>query len=1081
MKPQSEKIQKGMVNIPSAEEFIIAIGASAGGLEAVHTLFDNTPTDGVSYIIIQHLSPDHKSLIAELLAKHSKLQIFEAEHNMPVKPNCVYVVPSGKNMTIFRGRLILKDRESSTPNSTIDIFFSSLAEDQGNKSVGIVLSGNGADGSKGIGAIKKVGGMVIVQDPDTTQFNSMPNSAINTGYYDYILSPTDIPDQITEYIKQRTLTTHFSDPISEKDENALLEVINIIKNKTPLDFSEYKRPTIVRRIIRRLTANNLNTIEEYIDLLKSNPEEVEILTKEFMISVTKFFRDPEAFEKIQNVVIPEIIGNKLLVDTLKVWVVGCATGEEAYSIAILIREHLIDIKKDMEVKIFASDIDKEALAKASRGVYPDSISKEVSEDRLKTFFIKEGNQYKVRDNIRNMIIFADHDIVRQPPYGKIDFISCRNLLIYLNPTLQKKIFSTLHFCLNIGGYLFLGPSEGIGSLINVFSEVDKKWKIYKNIEGNYKAGVNKYSPQHIEIKKPSGVPYSLKSTRNVLPENILEIISQSHLEESGFLAGVCLDENNKIILPFGKYEQYLLPKLFNNNLIELLPYELGIAVGTSVKKAVNSNVKIKVEKIVYKDKDAIRSVCVLVKPFLLENKIFQKLIIIYFNEEVVEASETELSEVFDKEVYASQYVIDLEHELAEKKKELQDAYHALDESNDNIQSYNEELLSGNEEMQSSNEELQSINEELNTVNYEHQLKIKELADLNDDFNNYFKSSFNSQLYVDKNLVIKKFSPVSIKQINIKESDIGRPLADISTNIRFTNLIDDIIAVINNKEINEKQIETTDGKWYSMMIVPYVRSQDNKTDGAIITFNDITEIKKSKEVIESANSKLTKINEDHDTFIYSVSHDLKVPLNNMEALISMLNEANDLNRIKDLTVPLIQSVIRLKETIHDLSDISKIEQEIDDTSSINIYEVFEEVKVTLSDMFIKNDAQLTVDLQEFEIKFSKKNLRSILLNLISNAIKYRSHDRELQIEIKSEKRDGFVVLTVKDNGLGIAKEKRDKLFSKFKRVHNLEIDVEGEGIGLYLAKKIITNAGGKIELQSKIGTGSCFMVYIPSPN
>jgi len=353
---------------PNPELFIIAIGASAGGIEAIHTLFDNTPTDAVSYIIIQHLSPDYKSFMAELLVKHSKLRIYKAESEMEVVSNRVYVMPEGKNMTIAGGKLCLTDRQKSTPNSAIDIFFNSLAEDQGDKSIGIILSGNGSDGTKGIAAIKKVGGMVIVQDPESTEFNSMPTNAISSGNYDYILTPKSIPQKIVDYVNQKTLTHRFSDPISDHDEKSLLELIDLINNHTPLDFSEYKRPTIVRRILRRMKATDTSTIQDYIAHLKSNPAEIDILSKEFMIGVTNFFRDPEAFEVIGNKVIPKIVRNKLLVDTLKIWVIGCATGEEAYSLAILIKEHLIDIKKDLEVKIFARILIKKLWPKLPKGI-----------------------------------------------------------------------------------------------------------------------------------------------------------------------------------------------------------------------------------------------------------------------------------------------------------------------------------------------------------------------------------------------------------------------------------------------------------------------------------------------------------------------------------------------------------------------------------------------------------------------------------------------------------------------------------------------------------------------------------------
>ncbi|WP_140160593.1 CheR family methyltransferase [Algoriphagus antarcticus] len=1075
-----EKLPEDKANYmhpPKSDLFIIAIGASAGGMDAINTLFDHTLTDAVSYVIIQHLSPNYKSFMAELLAKHSKLKIYKAESGMEVISNRVYVMPEGKYMTINGGKLILTQREESTPNSAIDIFFNSLAEDQGNKSIGIVLSGNGSDGTKGVAAIKKVGGMVIVQDPQSTEFESMPNSAISSANYDHILLPQQIPLKIVEYVNQKIWTKRYSDSISDQDESNVMELIGLIKSQTPLDFSQYKRPTIIRRVIKRMLANNCETMEDYIGLLKTNASEIDVLSKEFMIGVTNFFRDPEAFEVIQNKVIPEIVKNKLLVDPLKIWVIGCSTGEEAYSLAILVKEHLLALKKDIEVKIFASDIDKEALDKASKGFYSPKNVRDISASRLRTFFKKEGKGYQVRENIRKMLIFANHDIVQQPPYGKMDLISCRNLMIYFNPTLQKKIFSILHYCLNVEGYLFLGPSEGLGEKRDMFHEVDKKWKIFQNIEGSFTLGFNTTPTRQAEMKPGLSSTDDLDTSKYHLPDPITEIIAQSHLEESGFHAGVCIDGENKVILPFGDVNQYLLPKLFNDNLLELLPDELALTVGTSIKKVAAGHLSVAVEQIKFTENNEVRSVRILVKPIFNDSKSSKQRFIIYFGEEKMENNADKVIEVFDKNLYSNRHLTELNQELGETRKKLQQSYIALDESNYNIQSYNEELISSNEEMQSSNEELQSTNEELTTLNSQYQDKIKELADLNDDLNNYFRSNISSQIYVNKNLIIKKFSPISFKQLNIRDSDIGRPIGDISTNIKFSTLMHDIKAVIKSQENIKKNIETIHGNWYSMTIVPYIKLKEGKPDGVIITFNEITEIIKSKNIIEIANAKLIKMNEDHDTFIYSVSHDLKSPLNNINGLISIIQESNDIKDIKLIAVPLIESVSKLRETIDELSDIIQIEKGLEDYDKIDLAELVREVIASLQDRVVQSSTKIHIKLEENILFFPKKYLRSTLLNLISNAIKYRSPERENEVEIKSQKMDDVIILSVRDNGLGIAKENVGQLFTKFKRVHDLNIPVEGTGIGLYLVKRMITNAGGEIEVESKLGEGSCFKVYI----
>lgn len=1049
--------------------YIIAIGASAGGMEAIHLLFDHTPEDGVAYVIIQHLSPDHKSFMAELLEKHSKLQISIAEDGMYVEPNHVYLMPQGKNMTIEDRILHLTEIRPMQPNKAIDIFFDSLAESHGDKSIAVILSGTGSDGTKGIASIKRNGGFVIVQDPASAKFDGMPNSAIQSGNVDVILPPDLIPEEIMTHLKRDILENNYSAKLSEDTEASLKKILELIQQQTPLDFSEYKRPTIVRRIILRMAKNKIGTMGDYVQYLENNPSEIATLAEEFLISVTQFFRDQEAFEIIQNKVIPGIIENKLQVDTLKIWVVGCATGEEAYSIAIVVMELLIELKKNLEVKIFASDIDKAALLYASKGLYPESIENDVSKERLDKFFVKQGDQYKVRDNIRKMLIFADHDIVKQPPYGKIDFISCRNLLIYLNPILQKKILTSLHFCLNLGGYLFLGPSESLGELRESFTEVNKKWRIFKSIRVERNFRDTTYSTpslgrQFINLNQQTTLE------KSAVKGNITELTNHALLEVSGYEAAIWVNSDFKILQTFGNFEKYLLPKLFTFSLLEMLPEELSIATSTTVRNTLKKDKATLVQTVRYKKDKKIYTADVLAKPIQAENSS-QSIVLLLFRDNGIKPIID--TENFGMEAHTSRYLEDLQEQLAETKQKLIDSNIALDASNDNISSYNEELISSNEELQSVNEELQSVNEELQTVNNEYQLKIKELAELNDDLNNYFKSTINAQLYIDQNHVLKKFTPSAIVQINVQDSDIGRKITDISTNIRFSTLMEDIKKVISNSVTVKKEVQTIDGRWYQMMGTPYIREYENQNAGVIITFNDITEIKKVQE-------KLARINADHDTFIYAVSHDLRGPLTNLFIIVSLLKEAIRTDsgdpryqEIKDLIELTDKSTSNLNTIIDELSDIAKIESDVDVDEPVNIKSLLEEVEFSIKSRLEKSKAKLHYDLKEPEIKFSRKNLRSILYNILTNAIKYRSPDRDPEVSIKTEKDGDFTILSIQDNGMGIPENQKDKIFGAFRRAHT---HVDGTGVGLYLVKKTITNAGGDIQVESEEGKGSIFKVF-----
>ena len=829
---------------------IIAIGASAGGMEEINSFFDHTPLDGVSYIIIQHLSSDFKSRMVELLARHSKLTVEEAKNGMQVKSNQVYLIPNDKFMTIRDDTLYLTGKnEAPGPHLTINTFFNSLAADCGTKAIAVVLSGLGSDGTQGIKAIKKAGGMVIARNPETSEFASMPSNAIATGMVDFILEPELMPGTIEDYIKhERELM-----PDNADDQKNLEAIIHLINEQLPFDFSDYKQTTILRRIKRRAAYNNFTRLENYIDFLKVTPVEIAALAKDFLISVTSFFRDKEAFNFIEKKVLPAILENLAPDEELKFWVAGCATGEEAYSLAILIAEQLTGKRKNTVLKIFATDIDTTALAQASKGIYNLSIAKDVSAERLESYFFKEGNNYRVTPEIRKMVIFAKHDLVKNPPYCNMHFISCRNLLIYMTPVLQKKIFTMLLFGLKKDGYLFLGSSENPTPIIKNLEVAHKKYKIYKNLETKRLLQFDAFSlPELVDPKrKTSSFSYEdiAQSTNNSQAEKM----HTSLAEDLDYLA-VCIDENNNVVRSYGDTTKYFLQKHYTSNLEELLPKPLSVAFNTIKTTALKTNEKSALTGIKIKHGQSVIKVSLSVRP-LTRKKGEQTLLLVIFTEDRLLSTKHQKDRVFDEEIYHGEYTMNLEEELKELKVKLQSAHEKLDASNENMQSFNEELLSANEEMQSTNEEMQSVNEELHTINSDYQLKNKELLEINDDLNNYFRSNINGQLFIDNELRLMKFSPGTVKQINLLELDIGRPLSNISTNIKFETIIDDIKRVLSDGVIITKEIETNNGKWYHIMTMPYVQQLDHKNNGAIITFNDITELKKIQKELNVSNKML----------------------------------------------------------------------------------------------------------------------------------------------------------------------------------------------------------------------------------
>ncbi|MBB1285974.1 PAS domain-containing protein [Flavisolibacter sp. BT320] len=836
----SPEAKQNKTPLSANEHFIVAIGASAGGLEAIQEFFDNMPSNGnLSFIIVQHLSPDYKSLLVELISKHTFMKVREAAHSMMVEKNCVYVIPNDKLLSIKDGLLQLTEkRAEKAPNTAIDIFLKSLAEDQGSKAIAVILSGTGTDGSKGIQAIQHAGGMVLVQDPISAKFDGMPNSAIASGFADYILSPELMPEEIFNYIKERPVRQAGE---GKPDESYLPEVLKLIEKSCQYDFTNYKTPTILRRIGRRMMQLGYRKFTEYLDFLRESSEECKLLGKEFLIGVTKFFRDKAAFDLLRDEVMLDLIHSKKDGEIIKIWVAACSTGEEAYSIAILLDDLLISLDRKLEVKIFATDIDLDAIEFASKGIYPSLTISELESHLVQKYFLQQDGSVVVNPAIRKQIVFARHNILKDPPFIKNDLITCRNMLIYMNNILQRKVTSTLQFSLNKGGYLFLGPSEIPAAVRENFQEVNGKWKIYRKISND-----NQYNPERF----PSTQAYKaqrevrVQSRENTLGKELADDFKSLLTEEYGF-AAVYIDKNFDVREAVGDYKKYLsLPsKSINLQLLKMVSPEVSVVLNTALRKVAKEGEKVTLHNVRIRGDETDKGVNIVVKPasregvFLVSFSDSRELLIKNSHEFPIQpSSET------------AAYIAELEDELKETRGNLQMAIESLETANEELQSSNEELLSANEELQSSNEELQSLNEELHTLNTEHQLRIKELIELNDDLNNYFRSTEIAQVFVDRNLRIRKFNPAAVQMINLIESDIGRPIEHISTNIRDVNVFKDILEVIAREKTLEKEVELSDGRISLMRILPYLR-QDKSVDGVVISFIDISAMKQRDNILK----------------------------------------------------------------------------------------------------------------------------------------------------------------------------------------------------------------------------------------
>lgn len=833
------------------KNYVITVGASAGGLEAIQEFFDHMPQTGnMSFVVIQHLSPDYKSLLVDLVGRRTHMKVLEAAHNMPVAQNCVYVIPNNKQIRIVKGKLVLSDKSiDKAPNNAIDVFLHSLAVDKKEQAIAVILSGTGTDGTKGIASIKDNGGLVMVQQPSSAKFDGMPNSALASGYADVIDTPAGIAEAVVKEIFQ----TEQHIKAKEPDEHTLFRIFELVYKSAGHDFHYYKTPTITRRINKRMLQHSLVEPEDYVKMLEDDPAECKELAHDFLISVTKFFRDPDAYKVLTERALPQLIATKENGDQLKVWVSACSTGEEAYSIAISIDQLLERTGKELDVKIFASDVDTANLDIASNGLYPFTIDNDVPEEILEKYFVRKTKGWMISQRIRKQIVFARHDITKDPPFIKNDLVSCRNMLIYMNNVLQERIYAMLQFSLNKDGFLFLGPSENppFGKTSAV-EQISAKWKIFKKLEDvkqRMPFGDRLSTPVRMPRENPaSGIDGATKGQKDLWKE-----LRTALLEDLGFIA-FYIDRNFEIHETMGNYEQLLtLPKkMLNLNLIRMLPQDLALIVNRELRKVWKTDKPVHLECVTFGKGENIKAVNILVKPSDYANG--NDYTMVMFSKATVHVERTSTETSPDTET-DHDYLRNLEAELAETKTSLQLAVEDLETANEELQSSNEELLSSNEELQSSNEELQSLNEELYTLNTEHQLKIKELIELNDDLNNYFRSTNIAQVFLDAQLNIRKFNPASTEIINFIESDLGRPFSDISANFKYNQLIDDIRQVENTRSVVEKEITLHQGKNFLLRIMPYI-TREKKYAGVIITFVDITTITNLNNIIRSVFNATT---------------------------------------------------------------------------------------------------------------------------------------------------------------------------------------------------------------------------------
>jgi len=827
---------------------IIGIGASAGGLEAFELFFKTMSTNsGMAFVLIPHLDPGHASLLSEILQRNTTMPVHEALNQTITQANHVYIIPPNKDMAIFHGTLHLSAPEQARGlRLPIDSFFRSLAEDQGERAICVILSGSGSDGTLGLRAVHGAGGVSFVQEPSTAKYDGMPTSAVQSGLATYVLPVEKIPEQLVAYVK--TIKNIGVPPAlpAPAATSAMTRIMMLLRSKTGNDFSQYKKSTITRRIERRMVVHTLKDMEAYARYLQENPPEVQVLFKELLINVTSFFRDKEAFEALTKAVLPRIFEGKPENYIFRAWVPGCASGEEAYTIAMLFSEYMDEIKKDFKLQIYATDIDDDAIATARAGTYPANIAIDVSPERLRRFFSKGDSGYRIKKEIREMVVFAIQNVITDPPFTKMDLISCRNVLIYLEVELQNRVIPAFHYALRPGGVLFLSPSEGIGNFTDLFNPLDKKWKMYTTKPSLISARTLVAQRFAWTSDRPEPVQGNAPGTRDKtnFAELTKRVLLQSYAPPS-----VITDEKGNIVYVHGDTGKYLQPAQGQAtlNVIDMAREGLQLDLRSAIMAATMQKKPVAIKDLPVRTNGGIHGVDLTVRP-LADPEATRELLLVSFQDTEVHPPEKRPPRKRITAKGVSKRIEELEQDLAYTKEnlqatieEMQAANEELKSTNEELQSTNEELQSTNEELETSKEELQSVNEEIVTVNSELQAKIEQLTGIQNDMKNLLENVNVGTIFLDDKLAIKRFTRDAVKVYRLAASDKGRCLADIRSNIPDDDLITAAQEVLDTLVPQEKQVRTSGNEWYQVRIIPY-RTYENVIDGVVMTFSDITALK-----------------------------------------------------------------------------------------------------------------------------------------------------------------------------------------------------------------------------------------------
>jgi two-component system CheB/CheR fusion protein len=1089
---------------PEDKFLVVGIGASAGGIQALKAFFSRVPKNsGMAYVVILHMSPEHESRLAEILQVISSIPVTQVKEREKIHPDHVYVIPPNQSLAITDGHLVLSEmigREER--RSPVDLFFRTLAETNESRAVSVILSGTGANGSMGMKRIKEYGGVAFAQDLGEAEYIDMPRNAIATGMVDYVLPVAQIPAKIISY-REHINTVQLpeaSEEVPKTDEQALIDIFTQLRMRTGQDFSNYKRATILRRIERRLGLRELSGLPAYSSFLREQPDEVHALMKDLLISVTNFFRDREALDALAAKIIPKVFSNKNSNDPVRVWVAGCATGEEAYSLAILLSEHMKDDGRTPNVQIFATDLDEQAIQIAREGYYHDAEVADVSAERLRRFFNREVDGYRIRRELRESMLFAVHNVIKDPPFSHLDLISCRNLLIYLNREAQARVLEVFHFALNPSGYLFLGASESTEGASDLFLTVEKDHHIFRSRPVPPRA-----FPVPEVTFKPS-LPPLVGKEKTPEEKRAIERLSYAdvhqRLLEQYAPPSVIVNEDHDIVHlseRAGRYMQITGGEP-SHNLLKVVRPELRLELRTALYQAVHDRINVDARGLRVGTDEGFHTINIKVRPVLREEDLSKGLILVLF-EELEEDGQPDNP---PKLVQSAEPIARrLEEELVHSKAQLRatvEQYEIQQEelraSNEELQAMNEELRSAAEELETSKEELQSVNEELTTVNQELKVKIEELSQANNNFQNLMNSTNIGTIFLDRGLRVRQFTPSARETFNLISTDIGRPLMDLTSKFKDESLLPEIERVLRKLQTVDREVRTADGRSFMMRLSPY-RTLDDKIDGVVITLVDVTELTSAREALRQAHEELEARVAARTQQLAAANDALRreaLERNQIEdertRLMSQLVHVQEDERsrfARDLHDQLGQqlTVLRMKleslkseaarsgftgDSIEDLQGILKrLDADVDflsrqlrpmELDDLGLVAALENYIRRWADHFglVGDFSSLNLDHERFSPQV-ETNLYRIAQEALNNCAK---HSRCSRAEILLERRESHLALIIEDDGSGFDPQK-----------------VKREGHwGLLGMRERAALLGGALEIESASGKGTTIFVRVP---